>query len=556
MSREPLDILVIGGGVVGSGCALDAATRGLRVGLVEARDFASGTSSRSSKLVHGGLRYLEMLDFALVAEALKERSLLIQTLAPHLVRPVPFLYPLRHRLWERMYAGAGLALYDSLGLLSGRGRGVPGHRHCSRRSALRLAPSLRADALVGGIRYYDAQVDDARHTMMLARTAAAHGALIASRTRVVDLLRDGDRVVGALVHDLESDRSFEFRAEQVINATGVWTDEVQSLAGDEEQLRVRASKGVHLVVPRDRIQSETGLILRTHTSVLFVIPWGRHWIIGTTDTPWSWGKADPRASGADVDYLLSTINSVLRRPLQRHDVQAVYAGLRPLLAGGSTPTSKLSREHAVWSLLPGLVTIAGGKYTTYRIMAKDAVDAAALGLTDDGSRDVQASRTERVPLLGAEGYHELWSSRPDLARRLGLSEEQVTHLLQRHGSLISEVVALFDADPSLRLSLDGAPTYLRAEVVHAAACEGALHLDDVLSRRLRIAIETFDSGEGCAAEVAQLMGGRLGWSDEQTRRELADYREAVAAALEAQAAPDDESAAEGRTPHLASEAAG
>jgi glycerol-3-phosphate dehydrogenase len=287
-----------------------------------------------------------------------------------------------------------------------------------------------------------------------------------------------------------------------------------------------------------------------------VIPSGRHWIIGTTDTPCSSDKADPRASGADVDYLLSTVNSVLRRPLGRHDVQGVYAGLRPLLAGGSTPTSKLSREHAVWSPLPGLVTIAGGKYTTYRIMAKDAVDAAALGLTHDGSRDVQASRTEHVPLLGAKGYHELWSSRPDLARRLGLSEEQVTHLLQRHGSLISDVVALFETDPSLRLPLDGAPTYLRAEVVHAAAREGALHLDDVLSRRTRIAIETFDGGEGCAAEVARLMGGRLGWSEEQTRRELADYRETVAAALEAQAAPDDGSEGEGRTPHVATEAVG
>jgi glycerol-3-phosphate dehydrogenase len=272
---QELDVVVVGGGVVGAGAALDAVTRGLSVGLFEARDWASGTSSRSSKLIHGGLRYLEMLDFALVREALRERGLLTQRLAPHLVRPVPFLYPLKHRGWERLYAGAGVALYDTMGVSSGNARGLPHHRHLSRRGALRQCPSLRRDALVGAIQYYDAQVDDARHTMTVVRTAAAYGALCASRARVVGFLREGERVTGVQVRDLESGATLEVRARQVVNATGVWTDDTQQMVGERGQFHVRASKGIHLVVPRDRIHSATGLILRTETSVLFVIPWGR-----------------------------------------------------------------------------------------------------------------------------------------------------------------------------------------------------------------------------------------------------------------------------------------
>ncbi|MEO6998693.1 MAG: FAD-dependent oxidoreductase, partial [Terracoccus sp.] len=251
MARERLDVLVIGGGVVGGGAALDAATRGLRVGLVEARDYASGTSSRSSKLIHGGLRYLEMLDFRLVAEALKERGLMLETLAPHLVKPVPFVYPLKGRVWERAYAGSGVALYDALSKASGHGAGVPLHRHLTRRGARRIVPSLRKDALIGALQYYDAQVDDARHTMFLSRTAAAYGAHVANRTRVTELVREGERVTGAVVHDLESDKSFTIMARQVINATGVWTDDTQAMVGERGQFHVRASKGIHLVVPCD-----------------------------------------------------------------------------------------------------------------------------------------------------------------------------------------------------------------------------------------------------------------------------------------------------------------
>ncbi|MBM7506876.1 glycerol-3-phosphate dehydrogenase/oxidase [Nocardioides sp. 31GB23] len=541
MAAEELDVLVVGGGVVGSGAALDAATRGLKVGLVEARDFASGTSSRSSKLIHGGLRYLEMLDFALVAEALKERGLLMQTLAPHLVRPVGFLYPLQHRGWERLYAGSGVALYDALSRLSGRS-GLPLHKHLTRRGARRLVPALRKDALVGALHYYDAQVDDARHTMFLARTAAAYGAKVASRARVVELLREGERVTGAVVDDLESGETLTVRARQVVNATGVWTDETQSLGGQRGAFRVRASKGVHLVVPKDRIRSETGLILRTETSVLFVIPWGRHWIIGTTDTDWELDKAHPAASEADIDYLLDHVNAVLETPLTRDDVEGVYAGLRPLLEGESEATSKLSREHAVGHPAPGLVVIAGGKYTTYRVMAKDVVDEAVYGLERHEGRQVPASVTDQVPLLGAEGYQALWNARHRLAAQSGLHEVRIEHLLQRYGSLVHELLAMVAEDPSLGEPLAGASDYLRVEAVYAATHEGARHLDDILTRRTRISIETFDRGLGVVEEVAGLVSEPLGWSKEQVDLEIEHYRARVAAERESQQQPDDETA--------------
>ncbi|WP_328761956.1 MULTISPECIES: glycerol-3-phosphate dehydrogenase/oxidase [unclassified Streptomyces] len=538
MGQGELDVLVVGGGVVGSGAALDAATRGLSVGLVEARDWASGTSSRSSKLIHGGLRYLEMLDFRLVAEALKERGLLLRHLAPHLVRPVPFLYPLQHRITERPYVGTGVLLYDAMARASGNSGGLPHHRHLSRHRALREAPALRSDALVGAIQYWDAQVDDARHTMFLARTAASYGALTANRTRVSRFLRQGERVVGAVVTDLESGDETEVRAKQVINATGVWTDDTQAMAGTRGQFHVRASKGVHLLVPRDRINSRTGLILRTEKSVLFVIPWGRHWIIGTTDTDWTLDKAHPALSSKDVTYLLEHVNSVLATPLVPEDVEGVYAGLRPLLSGEAAETSKLSREHLVAHPVPGLVVVAGGKYTTYRVMAKDAVDEAVRGLDEK----VPDCITHRVPLLGADGYPALWNSRHRLAGRSGLHVARIEHLLNRYGSLAPELLALVAADPTLGEALPSSDDYLRVEAVYAVTHEGARHLEDVLARRTRISIESWDRGVDAAPTVAQLMAPHLGWDRAHQDREVDHYLKRVAAEREAQQQPDDRTA--------------
>ncbi|MFF3764630.1 glycerol-3-phosphate dehydrogenase/oxidase [Streptomyces sp. NPDC001922] len=538
MAERELDILVVGAGVVGAGTALDAATRGLATGLVEARDWAAGTSSRSSKLIHGGLRYLEMLDFALVREALKERGLLLERLAPHLVKPVPFLYPLAHRAWERVYAGSGVALYDAMSLSSGHGRGLPAHRHLTRTHALRVAPCLKKDALVGALQYYDAQMDDARYVATLVRTASAYGAEVANRARVIGFLREGERVVGARVQDVEGGGEYEVRAKQVVNATGVWTDETQRLIGERGMFHVRASKGIHLVVPKDRIHSTSGLILRTEKSVLFVIPWGRHWIIGTTDTDWDLDKAHPAASSADIDYLLEHVNSVLAVPLTRDDVEGVYAGLRPLLAGESEATSKLSREHTVAHPAPGLVVVAGGKYTTYRVMAKDAVDEAVHGL----DQRVADCVTEDVPLVGAEGYRALWNARARIAAGSGLHVARIEHLLNRYGSLAEEVLELVRQDPALGEPLATADDYLRAEIVYAASHEGARHLDDVLTRRTRISIETFDRGARSAREAAELMAPVLGWDANQIEKEVEHYEKRVEAERESQRQPDDQTA--------------
>lgn len=531
-----LDVLVVGGGVVGAGAALDAATRGMTVGLVEARDWASGTSSRSSKLIHGGLRYLEMLDFRLVSEALRERSLLLGRLAPHLVQPVPFLYPLTERFWERPYVGAGIALYDIMGLMRGREGRVPPHRHLTRGQALRLAPALGRDSLVGAVQYWDALVDDARHTMTIVRTAATYGAHCANRVRVTELLWGGEKVVGARVRDLETGALHEIRARQVINATGVWTDETQAMAHTRGQFHVRPSKGVHLLVPRDRIASWSGLILRTEKSVLFVIPWGHHWIIGTTDTDWALDKSHPAVSARDVDYLLSRVNRVLASPLVPEDVVGVYAGLRPLLSGESDQTSQLSREHMVAHPVPGLVVVAGGKYTTYRIMARDAVDEAARAL--DGRTGPCV--TDKVPLVGAVGWPALWNRRQALARASGLHVSRVEHLLRRYGCLVDDVLALIREDRDLARPLPGgADHYLRAEIVYAASHEGALHLDDALARRTRISIESWDRGVEAAPEVADLMARVLGWTPDQAAREVDHYNMRVAAEREAQGKPDD-----------------
>lgn len=535
LAAEELDVLVIGGGVTGAGAALDAVTRGLKVGLVEARDYAAGTSSRSTKLFHGGLRYLEQLNFALVFEALKERKLALETLCPHLAKPVQFIYPLQKKVVDRGYAGLGIGVYD----LMGAGRGVPSHlKHLSKRKTYDWFPSARRGALAGAITFYEGQVDDARHTMMIARTAAHYGALVSTSTRVSGFRREADRISGVDVTDLETGAEFAITAKHVINAAGVWIDEIQEMIGGRGQFQVRASKGIHLVVPRNRINSRTGLITRTEKSLLFIIPWGSHWLLGTTDTDWKLDLAHPAASQADIDYVLEEANRLLADPLTRDDVMGVYAGLRPLLSGEDESTSKLSREHAVSSPVRGLTAIAGGKYTTYRIMAKDAVDSAV----HDLGRQVGPSITERVPLLGADGYQATWNSRALLADRTGLPVSRVEHLLNRYGTLLPELLSLIDEQPDLAEPLPGADEYLKVEAVYAASHEGALHLDDVLARRTRISIETWDRGVQAAGEVARLVAPVLGWDEAAIVREVEHYEQRVAAERESQHQPDDRTA--------------
>jgi glycerol-3-phosphate dehydrogenase len=529
LTAGPLDVLVIGGGITGAGAALDAVSRGLRVGLIESRDLAAGTSSRSSKLIHGGLRYLEQRDFKLVREALRERDLLVTRLAPHLVKPVPFLYPLYRKVVERPYVGAGLVIYDAM---EGTKRPVPYHRHLTARGALRRAPALRPERLAGAMVYYDAQVDDARHTLTVARTASAHGAIVLTRATATSLLQsaDGDWVTGARVRDEETDRSFDVMASRVVVCTGVWTDLVASLGGAQAGYEVRMSKGVHIVMPRTAIDAQTGMILRTEKSVLFFIPWGERWIVGTTDTDWSGDRAEPTATGEDVDYILLAANRVLAKPLTRADVIGVYAGLRPLVAAAAdTPTTKLSREHVVDVPVPGLATVAGGKFTTYRLMARDVVDAALA----DFPRPVAESVTDQLPLLGADGLPAVRAAAQRLAEDYDVPLTTVEHLLNRYGALVPEVLEPVGRDRSLaRPLLDGYP-YLRAEVAYAVTHEGALHVEDVLARRIRLLIESPDAGVPAAPEVGVIMGGLLGWSRRRRALEVRRYQEFAETAAEA-----------------------
>jgi glycerol-3-phosphate dehydrogenase len=485
-------------------------------------------------MFHGGLRYLEQLEFGLVREALHERELSLTTLAPHLVKPLPFLFPLTKRLWERPYVAAGMFLYDQLG----GAKSVPAQKHLLKAGALRLAPGLKRSSLIGGIRYYDTVVDDARHTMTVARTAAHYGAVVRTSTQVVSLLREGDRVTGVRVRDSEDGAVTEVRGHVVVNATGVWTDEIQALSKERGRFRVRASKGVHVVVPRDRIVSEVAIILRTEKSVLFVIPWGTHWIIGTTDTDWNLDLAHPAATKADIDYILGTVNTVLATPLNHDDIDGVYAGLRPLLAGESEETSKLSREHAVATPSPGLVAIAGGKYTTYRVMGEDAIDAASVFVPTR----VAPSITEKVPLMGADGYFALINQTEHVGAHYNLHPYRVRHLLDRYGSLIGEVLGMAEGRPDLLTPITEAPVYLKVEAWYAAVAEGALHLEDILARRMRIAIEYPHRGVDCAREVAEVVAPVLGWSAEDVDREVATYLARVEAEVLSQTQPDDESA--------------
>ena len=547
MNREEgLDILVVGGGITGAGIALDAASRGLRTGVVEMGDWASGTSSWSSKLVHGGLRYLYQLDLPLVREALSERGRLLETIAPHLVKAQPFLWPLTHH-YERSYSAVGVGVYDALALAGARGhRTVPIQKHLGRKGARALAPALDPSTLIGAIRFYDARVDDARLVIDLIRTAVGLGALAVSRARVTGFLKDArGTVTGTAVTDLETGATHEIRAARTINATGVWTEDTQNLATDAGGLKVLASKGVHIVVPKAAIDAETGIFLRTEKSVLFIIPWPRYWVIGTTDTPWTEDVAKPVATAADIDYILQHANEVLSRPLSRDDIIGVYAGLRPLLQPRLKPgadiraaaSTKVSREHTVTRVAPGLTAIAGGKLTTYRVMAADAVDHA-LG---EALARAHPSATARLPLVGAAGYRALAARAGAIARERGWTLARVTHLLDRYGDELPALLDSIDDDPSLGRPLGEAPAFLRAEVAWAVTHEGAAHLDDVLLRRVRLDIEHRDRGLGAAAEVLAVMAPLLGWSEAEVEAERTAYAERVA---QIAAAEEDTSDAE------------
>lgn len=546
MREETFDIVVVGGGVTGAGIALDAASRGLRVAIVEAQDWASGTSSRSSRLVHGGLRYLYNLDFKLVAEALRERGRLLTRIAPHLVKAQPLLWPFKQRVIERAYSTLGVGLYDAMAVIGARGKTVPIQHHLSKAGAMRRFPGMKRDYLIGAMEYYDARVDDARLVLTLMRTAVGFGAEALTRAAVTGMPKNGSgRIEGVQVRDLESGEEFTVKARHVINATGVWTEKTQQLAGAHGGLKVLASKGIHIAVPREAIRSDVGMFLRTEKSVLFIIPWQHYWLIGTTDTAWHEQLEHPVPTSKDIDYVLEEANAVLDPPLTRADVIGTWAGLRPLLQPkvlDETKSTKVSREHTVAEAAPGLTVIAGGKLTTYRVMAEDAVDFV-LGKAEAKRRP---SVTKDTPLVGADGLSSITAQADRIAQRYGWSPSKLSHLLERYGSDLRSLLELIDERPELAEALTTAPNYTAAEVVFACTHEGSLHLEDILVHRIRLNTEVRDRGISAIDEVGGIAAETLGWDEERLQHEKDNYRARAEAELAAEKEPDDAAASADR----------
>ena len=517
LGRETWDVLIVGGGIVGCGALLDAASRGLRAALIEQDDVAVGTSSRSSRLIHGGLRYLEQFHVGLVREALHERARLLE-LAPHLVRLERFLFPLYGRpVITRSFFQAGLTLYDLLGSAKSGGR----HHHLSVEGALEVAPGLHRPGLQGAMLYSDGMEDDARYTLAVLRTARREGGLAVTRVRAVHALREGERIAGATVRDELTGAEFDVRATTVLDATGVWGSRPdRPFGGERATFNVLPSRGTHIVVPRERIPVKTGVTIRVPGKVAFMVPWPRHWVIGTTDEPFKGPVDRPSASGAEVDKILAALNGAFDANVTRADIVGTFAGLRPLIApSGASSTVKVSREHKVAVEDRGLVRISGGKYTTYRLMARDAIDAV-LG---DDAKD-RPSGTAELPIIGAAPRAELDALAARLAHEPGMDAEAAQSLVDRHGTEAVEVLAMGRGRDLVRPLVAGHP-FLEAEVAWAAERELAMALDDIMTRRMRLSMTLPDRGAGIAPRVAELVGGVLGWGAERRASEVTGYLE-------------------------------
>ena len=521
LADEHFDLLVIGGGITGAGVALDAASRGLRVALVERADLASGTSSRSSKLVHGGLRYLHQREFALVRESLAERQRLLRN-APHLVRPVPFVIPVfgRAGLADRAVVSGWSAALWGYDLAGGLRIGYR-HRRVGAATVLARLPGLRPELVTGGFVYHDARADDARLTLAVARTAVDHGAVVATYSPVVALAKGRyDRVAGAVLAD-----GTPVRADAVVNATGVWSDGLRELDGDPAPPCLRPARGAHLAIAAERLPWRTAAVLPAGGGrSVFVVPWGAQVYVGTTDTDHAGALDDPRATADEVTYLLTALNAVLASPLGPPDVVGSWAGLRPLVAGAAPgPTADLSRRHRVAVSPSGLITVTGGKLTTYRTMAADTVDQATRQL----HRKPRPTRTGRLALHGASGTATLRTD--GAAARLGVPPEVLHHLVDRHGGEVRDIVGLVAADVGLGRPLVAGLPYLAGEAVWAARHELVHTLDDVLSRRTRAAVLDAAAAARAATAVAGLVGAELGWSAQHQQVQVAAFRASVGA---------------------------
>jgi glycerol-3-phosphate dehydrogenase len=544
LESEDFDVLVVGGGATGAGVALDAASRGLRTALVERGDFGAGTSSLSSKMIHGGIRYLQQLEIRLVYQSLAERQRMLAN-APHLVRTLPFVLAIYTkggmipRLLAR-FMGLVLWFYDTTG-----GAKI-GHRHrrLDRDETIARMPTLDPERIHSSYLYYDAQVDDARLVMAIARTAALdHGAVVANHTPVVALTKDAaGRINGATV-DAGDGRRFDVRAQVVVNATGVWIDHVDALDGDADA-DVRPARGVHVVVPRALVRNDAAVILSVpeRKASVFAVPWGEHTYIGTTDTDYDGDLDRPYCTAADVRQLLDALNASTTTVLTPADVVGTWAGLRPLLRGtGDAKTADLSRRHRITTSASGLITVAGGKLTTWRQMAEDTVDQAlgALG------RSV-ACRTRDLPLRGAVGW--------DAVAPGPVSAEVRDHLAGRYGAEAADVIALVATDASLGEPLVVGLDHVRAEAVYAATHEMAVTLDDVFNHRTRARLLARDASAEAAEAVADLLGDVLGWTADERAAQVAAYRDEItrerAALAAAPGAAAERSSPPGWTPGL------
>ena len=530
LESSEFDVIVIGGGITGVGCALDAASRGLRVALIERDDFASGTSSKSSKLVHGGIRYLQQGDVRLVYEALAERQILRRN-APHLVKVLPFLIPIfsskgvvNRKLARAM--GSAMWMYD----LTGGLRIGKMHKRVSKQQALEWFPTLPADLLMPSYLYYDAEADDARLVVTVARTAALRfGATIVNRTEVLELRKNADgRVDGVVVR--ADGRTFTVPTRAVVNAAGVWSDDIRALDEGEHPHSIRPAKGVHITVPWSKVRNTVAAVIPVpgDKRSVFVVPWGQFTFVGTTDTDYDGPIDDPQCNEDDVEYLLRALNGSITESVTTDDILGTWAGLRPLVADpeASGRTADLSRRHKVRRSEAGVVTITGGKLTTYREMAADTIDAViaeVLG-ADRVTRFRRRSRTKHLALHGANGYEELIAAADSLS---SLGGDEVRRLADRYGSDATTVLAIAESDPKMaELLVPGLP-YLNAEAIFAVRYEMATTVDDILSRRTRARLQTRDASSDAADAVAALIGPELGWDEAEQARQVADYRASI-----------------------------
>ena len=513
LRAEPFEVVVMGGGITGAAAARDAASRGLRTALVEARDFGEGTSSRSSRLIHGGLRYLEQFELDLVFEASRERRTLLR-IAPHMVRPLEFLFPLyREGRVGRLTMTAGMWLYDALSLF----RNIERHQMLSEGDVLWREPTLSPEGLLGGARYFDAQVDDARLVLATVRSAVEMGAAAANRLAAEILVEEG-RTRGVRVRDAEAGGAseWEIRASVVVNATGPWTDETALEAGISREPLLRPTRGTHIHVRRDRIGHQRALIFESALDgrIMFVLPWGDLTLIGTTDEDYEGPPEEVRPTGGDVSYLLDSTNRLFPEArLTAEDVISAWAGLRPLVAGEAVEDEdEVSREHVILEEIPGLVTIAGGKLTSHRAMAEEIIDCAVESLTAGGAAEPAPSATADRPLPGGdfESFEDLLGSLEKRAEAIGLDPSVLSPMAEAYGTEAEEVLDLAAERPDLCERVVADRPNIAAEILYSVREEMPVHVEDVAFRRTRLALETEDFAAG-VARIAEIMKEELEW---------------------------------------------